>query len=179
MFERFDGYRLSYVELYDGCRVSHVVGPRDSVLRIAGRLTYLLNKQGSNIPGDCMAQRYHVTLKHLQVAGLLLNGYQCQMLILSATLLHQALLRDCGQAFPFSLLLYTQTPSSAGPSARHPARFPSGIVRSAGTASNLSVAFIEQRSVANGIIMLPTPAREEDCLLIWQRRCLTAVLRLP
>ena len=41
MFERFDGYRLSYVELYDGCRVSHVVGPRDSVLRIAGRLTYL------------------------------------------------------------------------------------------------------------------------------------------
>ena len=48
MFERFDGYRLSYVELYDGCRVSHVVGPRDSVLRIAGRL----NKQGSNIPVD-------------------------------------------------------------------------------------------------------------------------------
>ena len=57
MFERFDGYRLSYVELYDGCRVSHVVGPRDSVLRIAGRLTYLLTylltyKQGSNIPVD-------------------------------------------------------------------------------------------------------------------------------
>ena len=51
MFERFVGCRLSYVELYDGCRVSHVdvelydgcrvshvVGPRDSVLRIAGRL---------------------------------------------------------------------------------------------------------------------------------------------
>ena len=58
MFERFDGYRLSYVELYDGCRVSHVVGPRDSVLRIAGRLTYLLNlltyKQGSNIPVDVL-----------------------------------------------------------------------------------------------------------------------------
>ena len=56
MFERFDGYRLSYVELYDGCRVSHVVGPRDSVLRIAGRLTYLTYlltyKQGSNIPVD-------------------------------------------------------------------------------------------------------------------------------
>ena len=127
----------------------------------------------------CMTQRYHVTLKHLQVAGLLLNGYQYQMLILSATLLHQALLRDCGRAFPFNLLLYTQTPSSAGPSARHPPRFPSGIVRSADTASNLSVAFIEQRSVANGIIMLPTPAREEGCLLIWRRRCLTAVLRLP
>ena len=41
MFERFVGCRLSYVELYDGCRVSHVVVPRDSVLRIAGRLTYL------------------------------------------------------------------------------------------------------------------------------------------
>ena len=56
MFERFVGCRLSYVELYDGCRVSHVVGPRDSVLRIAGRLTYLLNlltyKHGSNIPVD-------------------------------------------------------------------------------------------------------------------------------
>ena len=37
MFERFDGYRLSYVELYDGCRVSHVVSPRDSMERIGVR----------------------------------------------------------------------------------------------------------------------------------------------
>ena len=60
MFERFDGYRLSYVELHDGCRVSHVVGPRDSVLRIAGRLiTYklLTYKQGSNIPVDYSSPR--------------------------------------------------------------------------------------------------------------------------
>ena len=42
MFERFDGYRLSYVELYDGCRVSHVVSPRDSMERIGVR-TVLLN----------------------------------------------------------------------------------------------------------------------------------------
>ena len=49
--------------------------------------------------------------------------------------------------------MYTQTPSSAGPPARQlPSSFPSGIVSSAGTPSNLSVAFIEQRSVANGIV---------------------------
>ena len=59
MFERFVGCRLSYVELYDGCRVSHVVGPRDSVVRIGVRTAVRLNllnlltyKHGSNIPVD-------------------------------------------------------------------------------------------------------------------------------
>ena len=126
-----------------------------------------------------MTQRYHVTLKHLQVAGLLLDGYQYQMLILSATLLHKAPLRDRVQAFRLVYCCTLKHLQALG----HLLDNSRQVFRPELSAVRARQAISAWHSLSSALwptaLSRVRPAREQGCLLIRRRRYLPAVFRLP